>query len=269
MKLTKIAIPLGLLALVATGAKSQTFKSDFATQVVLAGGGNDPVNTLTLLASPSTIPLMLTFPNAATAGTYVLSSDGSGHLVWANGSAGITLGGDVTGAANNNKIASTAGPDIAIAINAGVASAIHGSQVNPNFVAQNVSTTGTISGDGITSTVATGNALSLDNTGTPGAGVNDVTGTSNLWYVTNLGAATFASVNAGSGAITTTGAISGGGLTNTGAATTSGGTVSINSATGEADNTNIDASPATGGTNDIGNSGSTTNIAGAVDFLVQ
>ena len=111
----------------------------------------------------------------------------------------------MTGAANNNTIASTAGPDIAVAINAGAASAIHGSQVNPNFVAQNVSTTGTISGDGITSTVATGNALSLDNTGTPGAGVNDVTGTGGLWYVTNLGAATFASVNAGGGAITNTG----------------------------------------------------------------
>ena len=51
MKHLKTAVFVSLLALVATGAKSQTFKSDFATKLVLAGGGTDPVNTLTLMAT--------------------------------------------------------------------------------------------------------------------------------------------------------------------------------------------------------------------------
>src|SRR5450631_1699624 len=101
MKHTKLAILILMLAFAATSAKSQTFKTDFATQLVLAGGGTDPAHTLTLLATAGAAPITLTFPNAASAATYVLSSDGAGHLTWGNAAAGITLAGDVTGAANN------------------------------------------------------------------------------------------------------------------------------------------------------------------------
>jgi hypothetical protein len=84
MKITKFAIPVVLLALVATTAKSQTFKSDFATQVVLAGAGTDPIHTLTLMSDARTDTSILMFPNPAVLTNYVLSSDGLGHLTWSN-----------------------------------------------------------------------------------------------------------------------------------------------------------------------------------------
>ncbi len=79
-----IALVLALVAGLTPRAYGQTFDKAHASALVLAGNGNDPVNTLTLSATSGAAPISLLFPNAATATTYVLSSDGSGHLTWTN-----------------------------------------------------------------------------------------------------------------------------------------------------------------------------------------
>ncbi len=150
-----------------------------------------------------------------------------------------------------NSVQTAAGSSIVTAINtSGGAGGINGTQVNPNFGAQNVSTSGTLGAGAITGTSLTSDpsgttaGLTFNNSGTG----NDVTGTGNTWSVTNTGVATF-----------------NGGVTSTGGLSTSGGTANINSSsTGSPQNTNIDASPASGGTNVIGNTTSTTDIYGAL-----
>src|SRR5665213_103274 len=118
MKLTKIAMSAVILALFATAAHSQAYKADFSTKLVLAGGGADPVNSLSITsAAGNTSPVTLSIPSAFTAGTFVLVSNGTGGLTFASAAAGITLGGDVTGPANANAISALAGNDIVAAIN--------------------------------------------------------------------------------------------------------------------------------------------------------
>ncbi len=114
MKIAKIAVPVLLFALVATGAKSQTFKTDYSTKLILAGNGNDPVNTLTLASSARTDSTILMFPNPAVATSYVLSSDASGHLTWSTNAGSLILGGDAIGPAGANIVRGASGPSFSV-----------------------------------------------------------------------------------------------------------------------------------------------------------
>jgi len=277
-QLKQLAIPVILLALLATSANAQTFKSDFATQLVLAGGGNDPIHSLTLTATAGAAPISLAFPNAASAASYVLVSDGAGHLTFSNAAAGVTLGGDVTGAANSNHIATIAGNDIVAAINAVTTTT---PIVAPVALTANsltaasggaITTTGTVSGGTGTFT----NLSTTTMTGTLNMGSNAISGTGAI----TGGAINGTSVNAGAGTIQTTGAVDGAtgvftstlsaaGLTSSAGLTSTGGTNNLGVT--DASNTNIGTGSHTN-TIDIGNGNgtsgtfSTTNIAGLVNI---
>jgi len=118
---------IALAMMFVSNADAQTFKSDYATKLVLASGGVSPANTLTMIAPTLASSYTLTFP--ATAGTngYMLTTDGSGNLSWTNPSTGITLAGDITGSAGANVIAATAaaGNHAVTAINLGTASTLN------------------------------------------------------------------------------------------------------------------------------------------------
>ena len=111
MKSGKLLLATAMVALAATGSQAQTYKSNFATKIVLAGGGVDPIHTVTFTtAAPGTSAITLTFPTSlpTPAGTYVLATDNTGALSWINPATGISLAGDVTG---------TAGATVVSAIN--------------------------------------------------------------------------------------------------------------------------------------------------------
>jgi hypothetical protein len=145
-----------------------------------------------------------------------------------------------------------------------------------------ITNTGAFTTSGGTANINVDGSATNVGTGTGNTAIGNGTGTTSIlggpasvWGVTTAGAATFTSVNAGSGTIQTTGAVDGGtgvftstlssvGFTNTAGLTTSGGTANINS-TGT-NNTNINAAPATAGTITVGNATSTTVMNGTVTF---
>jgi hypothetical protein len=258
MKHLTLAIPLALLAafamlLPATSVNAQTYKSDFSTEVILAGGGTNTGKTVTLNAAvPTASSFTLTFPGTEPGGVvgYVLTMNTTtGGLSWTNPASGLTvnLSGDVGGTSAATVIENTAGTDIVGALNnygsgtgqvavnsldANVLDINSTLAVSTNALGINLANPNTWTGaQNFSSTTAT-TPLTVTNTGT--AGSDDISGDS--WYVTNQGQASF------TGGILTP---SGGGLNNSGSNPT----------------TNIDNS-ATGGTNNIGNSTSTTNVYG-------
>jgi len=87
---------------------AQTYKPDWATKLVLAGGGTDVTNTVAITTQAGgSSPLTYTFPNAVTDG-YILQTNGSGTLTWVDPTtalASITLGGDLSGTAGNATVA--------------------------------------------------------------------------------------------------------------------------------------------------------------------
>ncbi len=113
MKTNKIAmlafvITASSAMLLSTAARSQTYKADFATKTVLASGGTDITNTITL-AAPSgvTAPFKLTWPGAEPTGAgYILTAGTDGGMSWADPATmlNVTLAGDVTGASNANTV---------------------------------------------------------------------------------------------------------------------------------------------------------------------
>ena len=122
-----------VMAMTVTTARSQTYKPDWMTKAVLAGGGNDVTNTVTLtVASGGAAPITLTLPNAYAAGAgYVLASTTSGGLSWVPQNSSVTLSGDVTGSSGSNTIATTAGPHIVAALNtSGVAKSMNADVLN-------------------------------------------------------------------------------------------------------------------------------------------
>ncbi len=258
MKYLKLAIPVAMLAayamlLPATTVNAQTYKSDFSTEVILAGGGTNTGKTVTLNAAvPAANSFTLTFPGTEPGGVvgYVLTMNTTtGGLSWTNPASGLTvnLSGDVGGTSAATVIENTAGTDIVGALNnygSGIGQVAVGSldanvldinstlTVSTNALGINLTNPNTWTGaQNFSSSTAT-TPLTVTNTGA--AGSDDISGDS--WYVTNQGQASF------SGGILTP---SGGGLNNSGSNPT----------------TNIDNS-ATGGTNNIGNSTSTTNVYG-------
>jgi hypothetical protein len=85
---------------------AQTFKSDYATKLVLAGAQTSTANTLTVVAPSLTSGWTFSFP-AAPAGTngFVLTGNTDGTTSWASaGSLSVTLGGDVTGPSGSNTV---------------------------------------------------------------------------------------------------------------------------------------------------------------------
>lgn len=293
--LSVMLIAASLTMLLPTTSQAQTYKAAFSTKLVLPSAGNDPTNVFTIVSGTLTGPLSWTLPTTAGSSGNVLSTDGSGHLSWVPATSTVTLGGDVTGPSGSNLIATTAGGDIVAAINStGGAGGINGSQVNPAFGTQNISTTGTIGGGAITGTSLTASGGgTITTTGTVSGG----TGTFTTLSATTMGGAlamggnditgggaitgtaiTGTSLTAGSGTISTTGAVDGGtgvftstlsavGLTSTGGFTTSGGTANINTAGNDPVNIGTSNSGA-GGAITIGdNAGpSITNLNGTVNF---
>jgi len=96
------------LSVVATSSFAQTYKPDWATKLVLAGGGTDVTNTVTFTTLPGgSAPLIYTFPNSVTDG-YILQTDGSGNLTWQPPSSivgSISVGGDLSGTVGNATVA--------------------------------------------------------------------------------------------------------------------------------------------------------------------
>lgn len=103
----KLITALFVLMMICSVSFAQTYKPDYATKVVLAGGGTSLVNTTTLLA-PGGLSNTITLPATAPTLGYVLTTDGSGNLSFTNPLTGITLAGDITGPAGTNVIAATA-----------------------------------------------------------------------------------------------------------------------------------------------------------------
>ncbi|MDP4219116.1 MAG: hypothetical protein Q8896_01635 [Bacteroidota bacterium] len=92
------------VAVCAPSLYSQTYKPDYATKLVLAGGGSSLVNTTTLLA-PAGSSFTLTLPGATGSSGYILTTDGAGVMSWTNPATGVVLAGDVTGNAGTNTVA--------------------------------------------------------------------------------------------------------------------------------------------------------------------
>lgn len=101
----KLLAAATLLLTAALPASAQTYKPDWATKMVLAKSGNDPSNTVTILAGANATNLTLTLPAAAPGGNgYILAATTGGVMSWVNPAASVTLAGDVTGAANSNTV---------------------------------------------------------------------------------------------------------------------------------------------------------------------
>jgi hypothetical protein len=128
-RIITFAAALALSLVAVSSSMAQTYKPDWATKLVLAGGGTDVTNTVTLTTAPGgAAPITLTFPNAYAGGAgYVLTSTTTGGLSWTDPATAITLDGDVTGAAGNNSIAATlaTGNHIVAALNLATASTLN------------------------------------------------------------------------------------------------------------------------------------------------
>ncbi len=104
MKKTLSAIALAVLAL-GNIASAQTYKTDYATKLVLAGGGTSTTNTTTI-QTDALGSAVYTFPSTGITNGYVLTTNGSGLLSWTSPTTlSIVLAGDVTGAPGSNTVA--------------------------------------------------------------------------------------------------------------------------------------------------------------------
>jgi hypothetical protein len=266
MKTNKIAMAFVITAsaamLLSTAARSQTYKADFATKTVLASGGTDITNTITL-AAPSgvTAPFKLTWPGAEPGGTgYILTAGANGVMSWTDPTTSIiTLAGDVTGPSGSNTV---------VKINSvplGLTTATSGNLLIGDGTQWN---TETMSGDvkidhsgatTIQSGATTGNDIvaALDNSTAALSTASSLTTTTAL---SSGGDATL-----GTSSTATTNSFGTGGNANDVINTigSTGGGTSLTTINGA---TSIDATPNAGGTITIGNSTSTTNIVGAVTY---
>jgi hypothetical protein len=92
-------------ALLTQVVNAQSVADRNAKKLVLAGGTSDLANTVTVQAPSLGGPLTLTLPSAAPgADGYMLTATTLGVMSWTNPSTGVTLGGDVTGAAGSNTV---------------------------------------------------------------------------------------------------------------------------------------------------------------------
>ncbi len=267
MKHTTLALAAALLALGGTTSQAQTYKTDFSTGIVLAGGGTNTGITTSLKAGTGLGSLTFTLPNnipVAPAG-YFLTTALDGTLSWASSSSSLLLPTNNIFVGNGSGVATAYAP-----IN---------SSVLVTDASGNVSWGTTLPGVTIGQTGASGTPLTIANTGT---GLADVTGTGGTWNVSSLGAGTFTSLNAGSGAISTTGTLGAGATTVTSLNAGSGTiqtTGAVDGATGTftgaitgGSGASLDAAPNTGGTVTIGNNtaglgdSSTTTINGNVSL---
>src|SRR5437016_9979227 len=92
------------LSVVATSSMAQTYKPDWATKLVLAGNGTDVTNNFTINAPTLGSAISWTLPNSNGTNGYMLTTNGAGVLSWTNPATGVTLAGDVTGAAGSNTV---------------------------------------------------------------------------------------------------------------------------------------------------------------------
>ncbi len=105
MRKQLLFIAISMVALHTVG-RTQTYKADYATKVVLAGGQTSTANTLMIVAPTLSTGYTFTLPNAP-AGTngFVLTGNTDGTTSWASaGSLSVTLGGDVTGPSGSNTV---------------------------------------------------------------------------------------------------------------------------------------------------------------------
>ena len=73
----------------------QTFKTVFPTQLTMAAGQSDPINTLTIQFDTNTRgPMNWILPSTTGANGYLLVTDGNGRLRWQSPLTGISLRGD-------------------------------------------------------------------------------------------------------------------------------------------------------------------------------
>ena len=271
MKLiNKIAISFAVIDLVATGAKSQTFKSDFATQVVLAGGGTDPIHTLTFsLQAGGLNALSLVFPNGNTSSSYVLTSDGAGHLVWTSSSGSVILNGDVTGPAGADTVKRINGSALGSMASVADANMLLYSTVsnswNPVAMSVDATTTHagvvTVNGSHAATFAVTGNESIADTLTASGP----TTINNNLHVSGNASSGSVLTGSVNSGVLSVAGASTLRGITDTGLVANVGNLYN----SGNLNNGGIfdlDTTTGTEGTNTIGNTASTTNINGAVNF---
>ncbi|MDP4198460.1 MAG: hypothetical protein Q8922_01020 [Bacteroidota bacterium] len=103
-RLTKIILTAPILAAVlflTTPGWSQTYKPDWATKIVLAGGQNDPANPVRLLAPANAAGgINLTLPASLGTNGFVLKTDGSGVMSWVDIVSAINASSSIINVAN-------------------------------------------------------------------------------------------------------------------------------------------------------------------------
>ncbi|HET9137200.1 MAG TPA: hypothetical protein VFO76_11220, partial [Candidatus Kapabacteria bacterium] len=145
----KLAALLIATVTISSTAFGQLYKADYATKLVLAGtGGPGLPNTITLTAPAIGPSFSLTLPATVGSAGYILTTDGTtGQLSWTNPAVGVTLAGDVTGAAGSNTVVKINGTPL------GSTTATTGNLLIANggmWVSTGVTGDVTISGTGVT-----------------------------------------------------------------------------------------------------------------------
>ncbi len=192
--------------LLSTAARSQTYKADFATKVVLAGAATDIGKTITLFAPAVTGPtsFSLTLPSALPGGAgYILTAGTDGDMSWTDpASSIITLNGDVTGPSGSNTVKALWGTALADMSGAGAptdAQMLIYNATSSTWSPVSLSKDATITNGGVLtlgSTVTTGNDIiaALDNS------TDALTTASNLTTSGTLSSGGDATLGTGSGA---------------------------------------------------------------------
>ncbi|HYM20824.1 MAG TPA: hypothetical protein VEW28_07465 [Candidatus Kapabacteria bacterium] len=134
-----------------TAAFAQTYKTDFATQVTLAGSGTSLAKTITLNAATPTASFAYTLPdvNGAAAGYLLTLNTTSGGLTWTNPSSATSLAGDVTGTAGANTISKLQGKTLTITTPADANVLIYNSGGSGTWTNQAISQDATITNAGV------------------------------------------------------------------------------------------------------------------------